>query len=675
MNIYSIRVKMLLPLVSLALVLIGIFVLLAYSERAQKHAVKEQIDSYFEAISVVLNADRDIYQARLAQEMSLSGHGTALENKKVFDENAQQVKDRFALFRGFLVDQPQLLTQFESFDQLHQSWLNSTQQLFVAPQTPVLLSDEFKNMNSEFSNIRKILDDAGDKLRQHLSNIEVTNSSIKDLERYVEAITQVLNADRDFYQARLALQKLVNNNGDVANNKIDFHENAKQVLQRFNAFRSLISDLPALIKPYEKFDILFNQWYQHCENFIASYAPNSQSQQGGSSTDQAFKSVRSLLDTSGEVVRQHARDSEKIMEKNLVESRNLSIIVIAFVFIAALAFGLFVTTAIAKDVEALTRRIKEIAEGDGDLTLRINSHAKDELGALANQFDSFVEQLRAIIGSVQAQSNDLGGMTTSLRDVSAQAKSITNALADASDQIVDAANEMSVSNKQMAESAIVTAQEANKSGDQTQQGIDAVKSSNSQIVNLASGIEETLVRSEELEKSSAAISSVLEVIRKIADQTNLLALNAAIEAARAGEQGRGFAVVADEVRMLATKTQDSTNEIEAMIDELKGNVQASSSSIMASRNHVDTTTQNFQGVVSIFDALTASFEGVKEMAEQTSQATQEQSSVSGSLIQNLQGMKEQTDIIEGISETIDSHSNKILELYQRLSANVGSFKV
>ena len=317
MNIHSIRVKMLLPLVSLALVLIGIFVLLAYSESAQKHAMKEQIDSYFEAISEVLNADRDIYQARLAQEKSLSGHGTALDNKKVFLENAQQVKDRFALFRDSLADQPQLLAQFESFDQLHQSWLSSNQQLFVAPHTVILLSDELKHIDAQFSEIRNILDDAGDKLRQHLGQIEVDKSSIKDLERYVEAITEVLNADRDFYQARLALQKLINND-DVAKNKLDFHENAKQVLQRFNSFRNFLSDLPELIKPYANFDLLFNQWYQQSEVFIASYVENSQSQaqQGETSTDQAFKAVRNQLDMAGEVVRQHARDSEKLMNEN-----------------------------------------------------------------------------------------------------------------------------------------------------------------------------------------------------------------------------------------------------------------------------------------------------------------------------------------------------------------------
>lgn len=677
MNLHSIKIKMLLPILFLAMVLIGLLLLMMHTKNVQEGSMKKQTEHYFEAISEVLNADRDLYQARLAQEKLISGEGTIAENRADFAENAQQVLDRFELYRGYLVDDSQLLTQFESFDHLYASWLSASQKVLHSANAGIVLSEDFLVLDRQFIVIREILDDAGEKLRIYIREMESENASIEDIERYVEAISEILNADRDIYQARLAQQKMVNNVGSLSENRQIFEENARQVLQRFHDYRSHLSNEPQLIRTYDNFDLLFNAWYQASEDFMDSPQADTLANlsQRFNLADKEFDTIRELLNVAGEVVRKHAKDSERNMNIQLAEFQNIAMVIIFVVFIGALIFGFYVTSSITKNIEGITLRIKEIAEGDGDLTQRIGSTARDELGSLANEFDLFVERLRTIIGSVQAQSNALGGMTNSLTSVSAKAGHITTALVEASDLIVSAANEMSMSNQQMAESAKNTADEADQSSEQTKQGINAVNTSNQQIIHLADGIDEALLRSDELEKSSAAIASVLEVIRKIAEQTNLLALNAAIEAARAGEQGRGFAVVADEVRTLATRTQDSTNEIESMIDELKKNVHASSNSILASRSNVDSTTDSFNSVVDIFALLSTSFEDVQNMAQETSQATQEQSIVSEGLMQNLTGLKEQTDNIEEVSGIIDTHSRQISELYKKLDEHVGSFKV
>jgi methyl-accepting chemotaxis protein len=330
---------------------------------------------------------------------------------------------------------------------------------------------------------------------------------------------------------------------------------------------------------------------------------------------------------------------------------------------------------LTQNINNVTQRIKEIADGDGDLTARIDADSNDEIGDLAHEFNHFVDKLQKLIGTVQTQSVALGSVTGHLIDSAKQTESITQALGHASDSTVSAGNEMSVSNQDMATMAEATSAEARHSDEITNQGISAVKSSHKAINELVTDIDGALNQSQLLEQSSENIASVLEVIRTIAEQTNLLALNAAIEAARAGEQGRGFAVVADEVRTLATRTQDSTNDIQEMIEQLKSNVGHASSAIIRSKERADETVAHIDQVNTIFNELQVSFAKVQDLSSQTAKATQEQSDVSNMISQSMASLNEQTNAAKNVVDASRKQADEVESLYQSLDQVVGRFKI
>ncbi len=684
MRIHSIQVKVMFPIIFLAVILAGLLAFMMFMTSMQKESLRMQTEHYFEALSEVLNADRDIYQARLAQEKLLTGEGNPQQNKADFEENAQQVIDRFQQFRLHLKDQPaELLSPFESFDIRYQDWLRASRNSlqYVASE---LTPQPYPVLESQFRKIRQMLDKAGENLRMYARQSEQNPATTaKDIVRYVEAITEILNADRDMYQARLAQQKIFSQPANLTTYKAEFETNASQVLQRFHNYLSHLTTEPELTSPYAEFDTLYNEWLQESRKILASLS------QSGPATNQApapqsqevrlsaikFEEIRKMLDKAGENIRAHSRVMEKQMDEKSARYQNNAMVVIAGAFLVAMIFGYLVPRKLTRDVEDMVNRIREIALGDGDLTQKIQSTAKDELGDLANEFDNFVERLRTIINSIQQQSHELGSMTGELNHASEKTGNITHTLVSASESIVSAGQEMTMSNQQMAEVASDTASEAENSTTMTRQGIAAVDASHEAIIQLVCGIENALTQADELEKSSELIASVLEVIRNIADQTNLLALNAAIEAARAGEQGRGFAVVADEVRVLATKTQDSTNEIETMIEGLRRNVSQSSAAIRESKRNAETTASNFDEVTRVFHILSESFNKVQAMAEQTALATQKQSGVADDINHNLASLKDQTTTVQDISELIQQHAGQISTLYNGLDAQVGNFRV
>lgn len=677
MRVHSIRLKMMFPIIVLTILVLSIFVFMQVIIKIEEKSMEVQTKSYFEAIAVVLNADRDIYQARLAQAEMLSDFGDKQQQQKDFDENAQQVYERFQRYRQFLSDEPELVKPFNNFEQLYNDWVESSKNVsavYVANQN---ISNRFAAINQDFDTMRNLLDEAEAKLRAHASNWNNYTVGSERLKRYLDALAELLNADRDLYQARLAQQKLFTGVGDAAENRDEFEQNALQANNRFQSYLTIMASEPDYVKPYEQFDHLFPDWFKKSSTLMSSDELRVSANQRDilSRTDEKFERIRDLLDKAGEAVRNQGRLKEQQTAQEIQNYQDIATTIVVIGFIIAFAISYYIPKRITQNVNNISKRIREISEGDGDLTARISSTAKDELGDLSNEFDTFVGNLQEIIRAVQQRSSALGESTHRLEAVADSVSNNTQKLVESSDSIVSAASEMSMANQQMAGVASSTSDESTKAAEHIERGRDVVKSSHASIDSLADNIDITMAKAQELEKNSEAISSVLEVIRGIAEQTNLLALNAAIEAARAGEFGRGFAVVAEEVRKLATQTGESTNQIEQMISQLTESVSDATTAIKLSKDNVNSTVSSFDDVIKVFDVLNDSFNSVRDLSEQTALATQEQTSVSNEINQNLISMKDQTDGVDRASQEIREQFNQLNNVYRELNGQVSKFRV
>ncbi|WP_111978988.1 methyl-accepting chemotaxis protein [Algibacillus agarilyticus] len=388
-----------------------------------------------------------------------------------------------------------------------------------------------------------------------------------------------------------------------------------------------------------------------------------------------FNTLRGYYNVAGEDADKASSDLSKETIGS-VNSTSLALMIFSILIVVlTIAVGTLGPKSLSELILTLSYEIKGLNSGDGDLTRRINSKRKDEIGQLANDFDEFIAGLAELIRSILEQSKAVISGVEKLDIGAASIQDTSRQQTDKVDSIVTAVNEMSYAVKEVAQNAVSTSDEIDEVNRLTQEGSHVTEGTVKDMEELSITIGTAANVIENLVENSNDIASVLDVIRSIAEQTNLLALNAAIEAARAGEQGRGFAVVADEVRSLASRTQESTQSIQQMIESLQSGVEQAVNSInKGSQGTISTAEKAKQALVSL-NNITKACSNVSEMAAQTATATEEQAQVAQDISQNLTTLAGHTQDNFDVAIDNGTQANNTMALAQRLASSVERFKL
>ena len=335
----------------------------------------------------------------------------------------------------------------------------------------------------------------------------------------------------------------------------------------------------------------------------------------------------------------------------------------------------YIITRSLQPLAAMGDAVAELSQGHGDLTRRIQVKSDDEVGAVARQINLFIDMLQTMMADIANSARELDGQARQSHSLTSHNDQSLARQQSEIAQIATAVHEMSATATEVASNAEQAAAVAHASAKSCEQGKQVISCNQHSITSLAGQVEQASNIIQELEKNAQEINTILSTIQGIAEQTNLLALNAAIEAARAGEQGRGFAVVADEVRVLSKRTHSSTEEIRAMIETLQRNTQQAVNTMHQSQQLAKNSVEDAQNATLALEQITHAIGEISDMATQISSAAEEQRAVTDEVGRNIQATKDVTDELSQAANNANQLASQLKDIALRINEQVNNFHV
>lgn len=453
-------------------------------------------------------------------------------------------------------------------------------------------------------------------------------------------------------------------------------EIADEILSSIRKFGAIDKQF---LSTQKKLETQFNNYYKQAHilslGMVEETIDFEQLPEMGRSMNQAYEKV---LKTVSDFNNNQVKEFEQgILEANDSAQTIVNIGYLMGLITITLLFGaaIPIIREIKHSLTNVIDSLNDLAKGEGDLTVRLNSNNQDEIGDLVEAFNLFIEKLQGTIKQVVEIALPLSDMANSVSSNAEETTEITQKQQAGTQSTKAAVDELSMSVQSVADNAALAAEAAIQTSNVSTSGANVVKETVNTINQLAKTVEDSSTVIDHLDNDANQVGVILDVIKGIAEQTNLLALNAAIEAARAGEQGRGFAVVADEVRTLASRTQDSTVEIQSNIEKLQI---AARKAVSAMNNGKELAEQSVNQVSKAGNSLTeitSSVEQINQMTGDIAHSTEAQSTATSQIVSHVDEISASTTKTNTASQELATVSSELASLAHDLEIIAKSFKV
>jgi methyl-accepting chemotaxis protein len=497
-------------------------------------------------------------------------------------------------------------------------------------------------------------------------------------ENYLASIVNLSKATEQLYSLVIQGKNHITSPNEEVMLKLesDMRQSEANTRQYLEAFAETL-DAGEETELFNKFNAAFAKYMEIHERVRSLSASNDDviaAEISGTEGAAAFEEMKQLMDkmlqnnVSGADVASSQADTN--LSTALWLTITISVTAIVFIVLSSALGFLPVLTRIRK----IENNMNEISEGEGDLRSRLKDNSNDEIGQLSASFNRFVSNIQELVVEVSSSTDQLATSASQLKNTSGNMARVSHDQQDDVLQASSAIEEINTTVQQISDSANTASTAAIEARDETNRGHQVVGQTICSINKLANDVTNVSGIIEKLEQDSDNIGKILDVIRGIAEQTNLLALNAAIEAARAGEQGRGFAVVADEVRTLAGRTQASTQEIQQMIERLQQGTESAASAMSKSKVQTQEVVTLAQDAGKALDKITAAVTAITDMNYQIAASSEEQASVSREIKRNMDNVNSASARMTSEMSQSNAAAEKLAEMANNLQSLIRRFK-
>ncbi|UAB69063.1 methyl-accepting chemotaxis protein [Vibrio sp. SCSIO 43132] len=434
-------------------------------------------------------------------------------------------------------------------------------------------------------------------------------------------------------------------------------------------YRSDFTTLQASLSQYS------SQARQLSVDFIELNGTFEELSRRAKANDETLKTLTHQSDKLREIIRNQVVATIQESESSASHASSISWLIGGILMVVLCMTSFAIQHSITRSIALVTEKMKEIASGNGDLTARIEYAGKDEISKLVERVNQFIEKLQLIIKSTLDSSQMLEKVSNRMEFSAQNTLDLNNQQQSQIEDVTHSINDMLKSIERVVEFAAQADGQAQTANLKAEQGADIVTRTSSQIEQLAEKIRDTASKISDLEANTNNVGSILSTIQNVAEQTNLLALNAAIEAARAGEHGRGFAVVADEVRVLASNTQSSATEINTLLIELQNEAHSAVDAMSQGLESSALGVTNAREAGQSLSEITTQVASITQVNKQIAQATELQHQTSSNIQQRLDDFNACSQQVSQSTSELESLSNELSHIVSQLSQSTSQFKV